>query len=186
MRVFAYAAAAAAALASLAQPAFAAQPVIPTPAATATLPIVLYEIDYATAGRIKGPGVVDTIVSLGLPNRPLATNCPIQVAWFDWNGAPRGVSGPVNLTPGLTFEFTTSVNLGNPLEYPPYQENVFRSSRVPFEGYAQIRTNDTCPSTLKLRTDAEFATLTVPATGAPGVVAFKPITITNRTGTTGY
>lgn len=186
MRVFAYAAAAAAALASLAQPAFAAQPVIGTPAGTAVLPIVLYEIDYATAGRIKGPGLVDTIVSLGLPNRPLGTNCPIQVAWFDWNGALAGVSGPVALTPGLTFEFTTSANLGNPLEYPPYQENVFRSRRVPFEGYAQIRTNDTCPSTLKLRTDVEFATLTVPATGAPGVVAFKPITITNPRGTTGY
>lgn len=186
MRIFAYAAAAAAALASLASPALAAQPVIPTPAGTPTLPIVLYEIDYATSGRIKGPGVADTIVSLGLPNRPLGTKCAIQVAWFDWNGAPAGVSGPVGLTPGMTLEFTTSVNLGNPLEYPPYQENVFRSSRVPFEGFAQIRSDDTCPATLRLRTDAEFATLTTPATGAPGVVAFKPITVTNRNGTTGY
>jgi hypothetical protein len=182
----------AAALAAVsASPALAGQPVIATPAGTAKLSTVLYEVDYATAGPLQqGSGFVgqaDTIVSIGLPLKSAGKECNIQVAWYDWNGALAGVSGPFGLTPGVTFEFTTSINVGNPVEYAPFQENVFSDNKAPFEGYAQILTDTSCASTQKLRVDAEFVTLSMPASGGEAVgIRYKSINVTNVKGATGY
>ena len=175
------------AIAGLSLPALAAQPVIVTPSAAPLLPVVLYEIDYATAGRAQTPfglAKVDTLVSIGLPAASLAKGCNIQVAWFDWNNAPAGVSGAVALAAGWTFEFTTSVNHLTPVEYPPFQENVFRNNAVPFEGHAQIRTDAACAAKA-LRVDAEFVIETMTAAGTVGAFAYKPINVTNTAGNSG-
>jgi hypothetical protein len=192
MRSLMQAAIAAISLTSSFGTAMAAQPVFVTPPGTPLLPALLYEIDYATTGRLAGStgaGMVDTIVSIGLPAKSTGAKCNIQVAWFDWNGVLAGVSGPnggLPLTPGVTLEFTTSTT-GVQAEYPPFFENIFSDIKSPFEGYAQIRSDASCPAPQKLRVDAEFVTFTVPPTGANiGTVNYKPITVTNPKGVTGY
>jgi hypothetical protein len=122
------------------------------------------------------------------------------VDWFDWDGFPAGLSGPGfiststpnTLLPGQTLEFTTSLNSANPLEYPPFTENVFRDttnpagSVVPFEGRAEVRV--ICPAGVSirlLRVDAEVATAVISASGAL-VYHYKPINVTKVSGLVGY
>lgn len=186
---------AATALVALAAPAFAGQPVVPTPLEVPVLPNIAYEVDYATS--TGGPNTagtvdvartsrVDTIVSIGLPSRATVKTCPIQVVWFEFDGSVAGISGaPTAINLGETMEFTTSGNLAVPTEYFPVQENIFRNKFIPFEGYAQIRTDASCAS-VKLRVDAEYMTLTLNKATGDYSVAAKPVTVTGRTGLTGY
>jgi len=168
--------------------AFAAQPIFVGPYGPVTQ--ILYDVDYAVSAaqspvqNIKA----DTIISIGLPSGTQPAGCFAQVDWFDWNGAPAGLSGgpaatPALLLPNHTLEFTTSSN-ALPNNYPNFQENVFRDMTGPFEGYAQIRIQ--CPAggpTLKaLRIDAEFATFD-PTTQS---YMTKTINVTKPTGLVGY
>lgn len=184
-------AATAAAIAAISSHAIAGQPIFLTPAGTPVLPTVLYELGYATSGPFQTSagiaGFTDTLVSIGLPSKATVKLCNIQVAWFDWNGALAGVSGPdggLPLTPGMTLEFTTDAT-GNPGSYQPFQQNIFRDTDTPFEGYAQIRTDTTCPKSL-LRVDAEFATQTQSGAGGPPVVNYKVINVMAPAGAKGY
>jgi len=86
--------------------------------------------------------------------------------------------------PGETLEFTTSNNVAAPLTYFPFEENVFRSTKAFFEGHAQIRSD--CPTSDKVRADAEFATLTIPSGATSGTVNYKVINISRPTGIVGY
>jgi len=170
---------------------WAAQPHNATPAATVALPNLLFEVDYAVAGATSVGNtieMVDTIVSIGLASTA-TVKCDIQVAWFDWNGVGMGFSGDglgaiSNLFPGETLEFTTSNNVAAPLTYFPFEENVFRSTKAFFEGHAQIRSD--CPTSDKVRADAEFATLTIPSGATSGTVNYKVINISRPTGIVGY
>jgi hypothetical protein len=163
----------------------AAQPVFVTPVNAPLLPNLLYEVDYAVSSGPQTQSRYDTIVTLSLPAKNSAANgCSLQVRWFDWNGAAAGLSGGFLLPPGPSMEFTSSVNSALPGEYVPFIENVFRSTKIAFEGYAQVYTN--CPVTTKLRIDAEFVTLTVPAAGGPAAFEYKPINVTRPTGAVGY
>jgi hypothetical protein len=179
----------AAALTAIAAPALAQQPVFPTPPGTALLPLALYEIDYATAGKLAQQsgftGNADTIISIGLGAKAPVKKCQLQVAWYDWNGVLAGVSGPAIVNAGTTLEFTTSVNTGNQFEYEPFQENVFSDLQGPFEGYAQIRNDGNCPKD-KLRVDAEFAVLSTLSGTANYAVKYKSIAVTNLAGVAGY
>ena len=170
------------------QGATTAPPVITTPPGTARLPVVLYEVDYATSGAIQSQsisGTADTIIAIGLPLADRADTCNLQVAWYDWNGHTAGVSGPVALSWGQTLDFTSSNNSALPTEYPPYIEHVFRSSSVAFEGYAQITTDTSCLAK-RLRVDAGFITNSQVVGGKPAdSTRYKEINVTNRTGVAG-
>jgi hypothetical protein len=175
----------------LSQPCHAAAatpPVFPTPAGTARLPVVLYEVDYATSGPIQSQtisGTADTIVAIGLPQADKPDTCNIQVAWYDWDGHPAGLSGPVALAGGQTLEFTSSTNTALPTEYPPFIEHVFRSSSAAFEGYAQITTDTACLAK-RLRVDAGFVTNSQVIGGKPAdSTRYKEINVTSRLGLAG-
>jgi hypothetical protein len=176
-------------LTAIALPALAAQPVLVTAPGTALLPTLMYEVDYATAGPLDPhsgfAGQADTIISIGIPAKAPVPKCQLQVAWYDWNGTLVGVSGPAGIGVGTTYEFTTSVNSGNPVEYAPFQENVFSDNKAPFEGYAQIRNDGNCGKD-KLRVDAEYVTLSA-FNGTNNVAEqTKPINVTAPAGATGY
>ena len=174
-------------------PAKAAQPVILPP--YPLLNQVLYDVDYAVASVSSTGTTADTIISIGLTSSVKTQGCAAQVDWFDWNGAPAGLSGPglntagglITLVPGMTMEYTTSSN-GNPNNYPDFQENVFRNLTTPFEGYAQIRIVCTGGAAIKaLSVDAEFATQTPSGiAGAPPDITTKTINVTKPTGVVGY
>jgi hypothetical protein len=160
------------------------QPVFVTPPVPPVLPNLLYEIDYAvSAGNVlPPPAASNTIVSLGLPANSPVKGCLLQIAWFDWNGAPAGFSGPFPVALGQTFEFTSSGSAA-PFEYKPFTENVFRNPQSPaFEGYAKVLSN--CPVGTKLRVDAEFVTATPP--GVAQSFEYKSINVTNPAGAIGY
>jgi hypothetical protein len=189
-------------LALLAVPALAGQPVFlgPYPA----LPTVLYDLDYAVSVPVPAGSVgpaADTIVSIGLgASEKVTGSCYAQVAWFDWDGAPAGLSGPpldasgapIPLAPGITFEYTTSTN-GVPVNYPDFQENVFRNitspsgSVLPFEGYAQVKIGCTTSILLKaLRVDAEFVTRYSASTDPTDPLQRKTINVSKAAGIVGY
>ena len=180
---------AAASMLAIAGQAYAGQPAFPS-APQGPLPVLLYEVDYAVAGPVNSSqpaaGYADTIVTIGLPASIKGVSCPINVVWYDWNGVQVGNSGPVPLTAGLTYEFTTS-NSGNQTEYVPFQENVFNSSSAPFEGYAQVTLDPSnCPTVKKLRIDAEFVEILQQPPGSPPTIHYKVINVTNKTGASGY
>jgi hypothetical protein len=170
---------------------WAAQPHNATPAGTVALPNLLFEVDYAVAGGTSVGNtveLVDTIVSIGLASNG-TVKCDIQVAWFDWNGVGIGFSGDglgviSNLFPGETLEFTTSNNVAAPLAFFPFDQNVFRSTAAAFEGHAQIRSS--CPTSDKIRADAEFVTLAIPSGAQSGTVNYKVINISRPAGIVGY
>jgi hypothetical protein len=186
-----------------AAPVWAAQPVYTGP--YPVLPTIVFDVDYAVSTAFSGstlaPGS-ETIISIGEATdaKMGSAPCVAQVDWFDWDGSPAGLSGPgkdstgvVNtLTPGKTLEFTSSLNSGFPMEYFPFQENVFRNtslpagSKVAFEGHAQIRIS--CPAGVPrpgLRLDAEVVRFHYNDKGLPRVV-YKPVNITKTAGLTGY
>jgi hypothetical protein len=183
----------------------------PQPVVVGPYPVLrtaIYDIDYAIsnpdpAGSTQPRDASETIVSIGLPSgaSSVAAVCQAQVDWFDWDNTPAGLSGPgflaaggpVNLVPGQTLEFTTSTNSVNPLEYPPFTENIFRDITVPvnsvkkFEGRAEVRI--LCPAGVvppkTLRVDAEVVKV---ETTAAGLLSFtyKPINVTKTSGLVGY
>lgn len=180
---------AAAAASARAQTCGNGQPVTGTPATVALLPTLVYEVDYAVASKVDPavtqPAFSNTIVTVGLPKSSTA-RCRVQVRWVDWNGATKGISGPQFVGPGQSLEFTSSVNTGNPTEYPPYCENVFRNAPDEFEGYAQILTDANCPAGTRFRVDAEWVTAT-PLVGTQSFTYFyKPVAVSAPAGVAGY
>jgi len=183
----------------------APQPVIVGPYVLLTTAI--YYVDYAvsTANAASQPtSGSDTIISIGLPSGASSSGglCQAQVFWLDWNGAHAGLSGPGflpggggpnDIVPGQTLEYTSSLNSGNPFEYPPFDENVFRditnpaNSVAPFEGYAQVRIlcPPGTPALTQLRVDAEVVSVSKTPSGALSF-RYKPINVTKVSGLVGY
>jgi hypothetical protein len=167
----------------------APQAVTLTPAAPPVLPTVLYQLTYAVSDhrgttQPTGSGVsAETVVSLGLP-LGFTASCRAQVQWIEWNGTIAGYSGPAQLVPGATLEFTT---VNDPAVITtPYIANVFSNIVSPrtFEGHARIRVD--CPVS-GLRVNAAYLTDIVPSsTGTPSrAVKRHEIKVVRRTGNTG-
>lgn len=115
--------------------------------ATTPLPNSVYEVVYAASSTSN---LSETIVSIGNPS---TTTCQVQVEWdYGTDGSVAGYSGPYNLSPRATLEFTTA-NTGESVK--PFTLNVFRDTTQNFEGKARIRTN--CPTTTKFSVNAVVA-----------------------------
>jgi|GEM_PF-4267726 hypothetical protein len=115
--------------------------------ATATvLPNVVYEVAYAASLTST-----ETVVSIGNPST--TATCQVQVEWlYGSGGSVAGYSGPYNLSPQTTLEFTTA-NSGEVVN--PFVLNVFRDTTTTFEGKARIRTN--CSTSNKFGVNAVLA-----------------------------
>lgn len=115
------------------------------PKATA-LPNTVYEVVYSASLPST-----ETVISIGNPST--TTTCQVQVEWsYAFGGSTAGYSGPYNLAPQTTLEFT-SANSGESVK--PFILNVFRDTTQDFEGKARIRTN--CPKTQKFGVNAVLA-----------------------------
>jgi hypothetical protein len=113
---------------------------------TATvLPNVMYEVVYAASLTST-----ETVISIGNPSTTAA--CQVQVEWVYASGSVAGYSGPYNLAPQTTWEFTTA-NSGEVVN--PFILNVFRDTTSTFEGKARIRTS--CPTSNKFGVNAVLA-----------------------------
>lgn len=158
----------------------AAQPTWVTPGGTALAFAPVYAIPYAVSGRGTAGTVgrvSETVVTVGVNGS--GTACQIQVEWRDWNGVLAGVSGPFVVGPEQTLEFTTFPFVTPPQTPAPFTLNVFRSSDIPFEGHAKVRSS--CPSGARLRVNAQ-AVITDPNFGNAEYVHIKVTRVPGNVG----
>ncbi|MBW4622987.1 MAG: hypothetical protein KME17_26965 [Cyanosarcina radialis HA8281-LM2] len=139
------------------------------PAIAPVLPNILYDVIYAnsTAGT-------ETVVSIKNTN---AVACQVQVEWlFGFGAGQAGVSGPFNIPPQTTAEFTTA-NAGESV--PPFVLNVFRDTTGVLEGSARIRSN--CAASARLGVNAVLVT----GIGSASGPKYTSISVSRPTGRVG-
>jgi hypothetical protein len=97
------------------------------------------------------------------------------------------VSGPFTVNVFKSFEFTTEID--PTVVQPPYVLNVFSNlnKEIPFEGYANIRSN--CPADTLLQIDAGYEMVNpiqTSPTAPPALLrVIKSITVVKPTGNAG-
>lgn len=133
------------------------QPTWRTPAGTGlAFQSTSYVIPYATSLPPLGIPTQDltaeTVVTVGANGA--GNGCNVQVAWFDFNGALAGVSGPFLVPAENTLEFTS--HFAPPGIWSQGQLNVFRNNASQFEGHAKVRSS--CGAGVRLRVNAQVVT----------------------------
>jgi len=142
----------------------------PNTQAATPLPNILYDVVYYRTGD-----GAETVISI---KNTTASSCQVQVQWLAGfiKARPQGLSGPINLEPQATQEFTTA-NAGEVV--PPFVLNVFRNTKTNLEGSARIRSN--CPASSRFGVNAVL----VSGIGATSGLKYTPISVSRPTGRVG-